>query len=202
MGIESKISVGDISRLLELVSELSEGWQCTPAEAIENISQLLSGGVSKEERKRAVIADFISRVRRQRDRRNETFGGTLFRDPSWDMLLELYLSHERSDWLNVMALCAASGVPQTTALRHVERMEQLGLVTRHGLRFDGRLSIVKLTPKAIAGVREMATALLNETASSVGIAQASRSIGTQRTARSIFEDLMEISLSEPEEGAV
>ena len=159
---EVKLGAGDISRLIDLATELADKGQCTPTEAIDTIERLFSPETSEEERQRAAVVDFVSRVRRLRSRRNAHFGAALFRDPAWDMLLELYVSHERRQWLTVTALCNQADVPSTTALRYLDPLEENGLVTRNGYRSDSRLSIVRPTEKALADVEAFARALLDE----------------------------------------
>ena len=163
MGHESKLSVGDISLLLDLVVKLADDSGSSPSEAIQRIERLLTpealGGDSHE---RAAMAEFISRLRKLRLRRNELIGAPLFRDPAWDMLLELFAAHESGRRLSVSSLCYASGVPATTALRQISRLEKHGLVVREGDGSDQRRQFVKSTPKAIAGVARAAALLIEQ----------------------------------------
>ena len=94
-------------------------------------------------------------------RRNEIVGAPLFRDAAWDMLLELYVAHERQQDLSVSSLCYASGVPQTTALRQLTRLEKFGLITREGDKTDNRRWFVRPTGKAIAGIGTIAGMLVD-----------------------------------------
>jgi len=161
MGNETNLSVGDISHLLDLVAKIAEQGECTPSEAIRRISDVLSPDTPCETRERAVLADFVSRVRRLRMRRNELLGAPLFRDPAWDMLLELFAAHESGREVSVSSLCYASGVPPTTALRQLQRLEKHGLLTRHGDSQDNRRCFIKPTAKAVAGVATAAAMMLD-----------------------------------------
>lgn len=49
----------------------------------------------------------------------DSFSEDLFRDPAWDMLLDLTLAHTECRRVSVTSLCIASGVPPTTALRWI-----------------------------------------------------------------------------------
>lgn len=81
-----------------------------------------------------------------RHRRASRFPGIRFYDPSWDMLLELYVaSRERRD-LAVSRLCVLSGGSTTTALRHIENMEALGYIGRAADPEDRRRLVVIMLP--------------------------------------------------------
>lgn len=65
-----------------------------------------------------------------RHRRAACFNGVRFCDPSWDMILELYVATREGRHLAVSQLCSLSGGSTTTALRHVEHLEALGYISR------------------------------------------------------------------------
>ncbi len=65
-----------------------------------------------------------------RRRRAGCFNGVRFCDPSWDMILELYVATREGRHLAVSQLCSLSGGSTTTALRHVEHLEALGYIAR------------------------------------------------------------------------
>jgi DNA-binding MarR family transcriptional regulator len=164
MGLHTKISVGDIGRLLTLVSDLAEQSGCSTSEAVEQIERLLTPQATGElGRQRTRLADFVARMRRLRVRRNELIGAPLFRDPAWDMLLELFVAQENGRKVTVSSLCYASGVPPTTALRQIARMEEHGLVDRYGDHSDLRRSYVRLTDCATARMSKVAEMLLAQT---------------------------------------
>jgi DNA-binding MarR family transcriptional regulator len=162
VGQETKLSVGDISQLLDVVTKIAERGQCSPSEAIQRIAGIFSPDSSPDQRERAALAEFVARLRRLRLRRNEVIGAPLFRDPAWDMLLELFAAHESGRRVSVSSLCYASGVPPTTALRQIQRLEKYDLITRSGDRFDNRRCYVEPTAKAVAGIASMATMMLEQ----------------------------------------
>ncbi len=147
--------------MIELVSKLSDRARCSPAEAIDRISSLILPETDAD-RDRAMLAILVARIKRLRLRRNELFGAALFRDPAWDMLLELYVAHEHNETLTASSLCYAVDVPVSTGTRMIQRLEDHGLVTREGDQEDCRRLIVKPTAKAVTSVRKMATVLLGE----------------------------------------
>lgn len=87
-------------------------------------------------------------VQKLRARRNAIFGHTLFGEPAWDMLLDLYASECNGRGECVSNLCLASNVPQTTALRWIRTMEQQGWIIRHPDVTDRRRTFVRLTTRA------------------------------------------------------
>ncbi len=82
-----------------------------------------------------------------RRRRKSHFSGIRFYDPSWDMILELYVATCEHRRIAVSQLCKLSGGSTTTALRHIEHLEALGYIVRQTDPDDGRRLIVgTLTP--------------------------------------------------------
>jgi hypothetical protein len=82
-----------------------------------------------------------------RRRRTTHFNGVRFYDPSWDMILELYVATCERRRIAVSQLCKLSGGSTTTALRHIEHLEALGYIVRQTDPDDGRRLIVgTLTP--------------------------------------------------------
>jgi len=61
----------------------------------------------------------VRAVIRARRARAQFFEATLFADPAWDMLLELFASELGTERMSVTALCAGAAVPPTTALRWI-----------------------------------------------------------------------------------
>lgn len=160
---EVRLSIADIARLLELVSNLTEEGDTTPGEVIERLEKMLCPCADRHERRRAELAEFVARLRAVRMRRNEIVGAPLFRDPAWDMLLELFVAYQNGRPVSVTSLCYASGVPPTTALRHLSRMEEHGLITRDGDATDNRRWLVHPTEKALAGIGRAAAMLMGHT---------------------------------------
>ena len=87
----------------------------------------------------------ILRARRMRE---ELISGQLFADPAWDILLELYEADLAQKRVSTSDLCIAAAVPATTALRWIDKLDQMGFLTREGDPLDGRRIWVALTPTA------------------------------------------------------
>lgn len=130
------------ARFAEIVDTLAEALGSSREEALERIAHLCARLPLSGDAFTAVIRT----AQRQRMRRNAVMGVELFRDPAWDMLLELLLIEREGLTVSVSALCFASGVPATTALRHIDWMEEGGLITRRGDFADHRRVLVALAP--------------------------------------------------------
>ncbi len=100
------------------------------------------------ERKREALNDLKS-VRRLR---SKYFPSDLFSDPCWEMLLDLYDAHLSDVEVTVTSLGAASGVPQTTALRRMDVLQGHGLIVRAEDKNDQRRTIIKLTDGGLSAV--------------------------------------------------
>jgi hypothetical protein len=98
---------------------------------------------------RADLGDMALKAYRDRRRRAEVFGDeTLFGEPAWDILLDLFVAGEKGKRVAVTSACIGSGVPSTTALRWLNVLELRGLVEREDDNADARRSFVRLTSKA------------------------------------------------------
>ena len=100
------------------------------------------------------LGQLAREIVRSRKRRTRVFGQAgLFGEPAWDILLGLYVAAEAQQRLNVSAVCELSGVPQSTALRWLEKLEKEGLVRRHPDPLDRRRFWMLLTERASSSLR-------------------------------------------------
>lgn len=76
--------------------------------------------------------------------RNEFFSD-LFREPAWDILLDILIQDLRERPVSVSDACIASRVPQATALRYIAVLEQQGLIKRRADKRDKRRFYLSLT---------------------------------------------------------
>jgi DNA-binding MarR family transcriptional regulator len=87
-----------------------------------------------------------------RQMRAKFLDSSLFADPAWSILLDLYrasLAHHR---ISTTSLCFGAGVPLTTALRWLVALEERGLATRSQDPLDARRQFVSLTDDGIAAM--------------------------------------------------
>ena len=86
----------------------------------------------------------------ERRRRRRFFDEDLFGEPSWDILLDLYIASCDDRTVPTTSACIGSNVPPTTALRWLRILEARGLVERRGDDADGRRTFVALSDKGRA----------------------------------------------------
>lgn len=127
------------------------------------LSRLISTSAETREGPRKVpepnltaIAEKIYRVRRRRDAlMTARFGGEIFSDPAWDIILDLYIHNSKNQDVSVTSVCAASMVPITTALRYVTVLSERGLIERSKNPKDGRSYLLRLSSEAIRIVENL-----------------------------------------------
>ena len=102
-----------------------------------------------------LVYSLVKDILRFRRLRNRLLGGDLFGEPAWDILLELFAADWSGDKLSVSAACYVSGVPSSTALRWVVRLEREGWIQRVDDPLDGRRSWLMLTDRAERSMREV-----------------------------------------------
>ena len=96
------------------------------------------------------MAERLYKFRRNREVRIErAFGQGLFADPSWDILLDLFIHHARGVDVSVSSACQGSFSPATTALRHLAELERRGVIVRRAHPSDRRVLHVSLTTEAL-----------------------------------------------------
>jgi DNA-binding MarR family transcriptional regulator len=71
----------------------------------------------------------------------------LFRNPAWDIMLDLLISEREGREVSVSSACIASGVPSTTALRYLAKLRKEGLIEERPDPWDRRRRYVELTQK-------------------------------------------------------
>lgn len=82
----------------------------------------------------------------ERRRARDTFvSEPIFREPGWDILLDLYIMAARGKRVAISSACIASNVPATTALRWLAILESELLIERVADEADQRRIYVELT---------------------------------------------------------
>jgi CheY-like chemotaxis protein/predicted transcriptional regulator len=100
--------------------------------------------------KRAALGD----LKAMRRVRSTYFPTTLFSDPCWEMLLDLYDASLAGQEVTVTSLGAASGVPLTTALRRMDELQNHNLIIRTDDKGDKRRILIKLTDVGLNAVEK------------------------------------------------
>lgn len=86
---------------------------------------------------------------RRRSQRKSHFKAELFADPGWAMLLALYAATLSDRRLSASHLCNMAGVPGTTALRWIGKLESEGLLLRRTDPLDARRLWVELSDSGL-----------------------------------------------------
>lgn len=93
------------------------------------------------------LLTLAKRIRDLRLKRGAILQPELFGEPGWDILLSLYIAADEGYRMKMSAVCNESGVPDTTALRWLESLRELGLVAKRRNPLDARSSLLELTPE-------------------------------------------------------
>lgn len=102
---------------------------------------------------RDVLVDRARHEFANRARRSRIFGGAMFGEAAWDMLLALYVAEQSGARHTVSGLTDLSGVPSTTALRWLDFLENKEqLVRRRANPTDKRVFFVELTDRGRAAL--------------------------------------------------
>jgi len=93
------------------------------------------------------LVDRARSIYAARRRRDTMLGAasTLFHDPAWDILLDLFIQAEDQQIVSLSSACVGACVAHTTALRCLKAMERKGVVTFRRDPFDKRRRFVGLT---------------------------------------------------------
>ena len=82
--------------------------------------------------------------------RQRLFGERLFADPSWDIMLDLFIARLEGSRVSVSSACIGAAAPTSTALRHIAHLEQVGLLSRRPHPSDARSTFLELTEEGMA----------------------------------------------------
>lgn len=108
---------------------------------------LLADGSGSVEWARLARSEIEARAGRSR-----FFKASLFSDPAWDILLELFAAEQECRRVSISAAGLTAEIPLTTALRWIAALEREDLVERAGDPTDARRTFLALTEK---GLRSM-----------------------------------------------
>lgn len=96
--------------------------------------------------------DVARRLYAERRGRERAFGAlaAVFRDPAWDIALDLFVAGEEGRSVSASSASIASKTPMSTGLRCIDRMVDAGVLVRSGDPGDARRSLISLTPEGRA----------------------------------------------------
>jgi DNA-binding transcriptional ArsR family regulator len=114
-----------------------------------------------------------------RRRRARFLPADLFGEPTWDILLDLYVAARENRPVPTTSACIGAHVPPTTALRWLRILEARGLVEREEDGKDGRRTFVRLSTRGIAAMEGYLHAALTTLDAAVGLAWREDACGVQ-----------------------
>ncbi len=86
-------------------------------------------------------------VARRRLLRRQLLGAPdLFGEPAWDMLLDLFIQQCEGKLLPMSSLCLSADIPNSSAMKLIQRLCDAGLLERLPDHRDGRRSLIKISP--------------------------------------------------------
>ena len=104
-----------------------------------------SGDAATMERRQRLAVKLAREFYVGRRRRARYLSADLFGEPTWDILLDLYVAARERRRVPTTSACIGAHVPPTTALRWLRILEMRGLVEREEDGRDGRRTFVRLT---------------------------------------------------------
>ncbi|MEP6785066.1 MAG: hypothetical protein ABI898_04910 [Sphingomonadales bacterium] len=149
----------DARRLLQLADEVARiartivGVTADHADGgILAVRDNLTGYRAGPSRSVPVAASDIRAMIRWRRRRDGLFGGELFADPAWDMILDLAAAQIEGSDVAISSLCIAAAVPATTALRWIKTLTDAAIFVRVADPNDRRRVYIRLADRVATSV--------------------------------------------------
>jgi hypothetical protein len=134
--------------LMKLADALDDNWN--PDTVRSTYGWLTQAG--RIERHSLQLSQVAVRMRLAASRRRRHLSGEWFGEPAWEMLLELFIQFAGGARVSTKSLVIASGAPDTTGLRLIDRLEEAGLVERSPSQVDKRVTLVSLTREGVVAV--------------------------------------------------
>lgn len=102
----------------------------------------------------ATMLAFARETYNVRRRRARFLPADLFGEPTWDILLDLYVATCENRSVPTTSACIGAHVPPTTALRWLRILEARGLVEREDDGNDGRRTFVRLSEQGMTAMED------------------------------------------------
>lgn len=146
--------IGVANELLAMARELEIG-EATPATTSLNEVGIAGGGRSASSKDHPMWCELARQSYDDRRRREKIFKNeTLFGEPAWDILLDLFIAAKMRRRVSVTSACIGAAVPSTTALRWIAVLERQELLVREADPGDARRVYVKLSARGYDAMLE------------------------------------------------
>jgi hypothetical protein len=93
----------------------------------------------------AELVQFAQRLQRARLERDAFIPASILGEPGWSLLLDLFVAHHEERLVNSSGACCGAGLPQTTGLRWLDKLDAAGLIVRHPHPRDTRFVMIALS---------------------------------------------------------
>ena len=100
------------------------------------------------------LASITMPIYRARRRRSKFFDSSLFSEPAWDMLLDLFIANVHGRKVSPTSLCRAAEVSEATGLRWIGVLESQGLIRRRSVSDDGNLRLIEISDSGFDAMRK------------------------------------------------
>ena len=91
----------------------------------------------------------VRRARGLRELRRKLLGAECSSGPAWEVLLYMFESHVLQRRDTIGNVCDGTDIPATTALRWINRLEELGLITLRDDHLDSRRRFAALSATGV-----------------------------------------------------
>jgi DNA-binding MarR family transcriptional regulator len=105
---------------------------------------------------RGMTEDHVVSILILRRARDDLFGSTLFAEPAWDVLLELFAAQLGGRRMSLRDIAVAIKVPESIAARWIAALADRGLVSSRIDLDQPALSWIGLTDKGAAQMKQLA----------------------------------------------
>lgn len=134
--------------LIRLADALDQDWNPEHVQFTFNWPSM----ARKIEQNAVELANKARLIKGRLDMRKKYLPEAALGEPPWNILLELFCQFAEGASVSTKSLCIAAECPDSTALRHIERLEEVGLIRRSRSRSDLRVTLVELTEQGVVGV--------------------------------------------------
>eukprot|EP01037_Dinobryon_pediforme_P003670 gene3670-3719_t len=107
----------------------------------------IAGDATAQARRQRLALTLAREFYAGRRRRARYLNADLFGEPTWDILLDLYVAAREDRRVPTTSACIGAHVPPTTALRWLRILEMRGMVEREDDGRDGRRTFVRLSQR-------------------------------------------------------
>lgn len=106
-------------------------------------------GRAEEKSEQGELVQFAQRLQRARQERDAYIPAAILGEPGWSLLLDLFVAHHEGRMVNSSGACFGAGLPQTTGLRWLDKLDLAGLIVRHPHPRDTRFVMIELSPEGL-----------------------------------------------------